>query len=217
MKTNYTVSENGIVNFSKDGKKIFFGTAAIKPPKDTTLVDFELARLDIWNYKDDYIQPQQLKELSTELKRSYLAVIKPGDSNLVQLGAEDAENISLVNEGKADYVLATSSKDSRVESQWTGRLDQTAYVISTIDGSRKLVTQKIFPTQISSASPQGRRYIYWYDPKLRNYFTYEIATGITKNVTIKIKEPLYDIENDMPDYPEAQPALPAGRIMTVIF
>ena len=199
MKTGYTVSEDGAVNFSKDGKKLFFGTAAIKPPKDTTLVDFELARLDIWNYKDDYIQPQQLKELDAELKRNYTAVIKPGDTSFVQLGAEDAENIALINQGNADYVLATSTKGNRIESQWTGRLKQTAYIISTVDGSRKLVTKNI-ATPIS-ASPQGK-YIYWYNLLSRNYFTYEVATGIIKNVTEKIKEPLYDIENDVPDYPE---------------
>ncbi|MCY7291474.1 MAG: hypothetical protein LH615_04755, partial [Ferruginibacter sp.] len=52
IKNNFTVSENAELKFSKDGKKLFFGTASIKPPKDTTLVDFELARLDVWNYQD---------------------------------------------------------------------------------------------------------------------------------------------------------------------
>jgi len=37
----------------------------------------------------------------------------------------------------------------------------------------------------------------------KNYFTYDVATGITKNVTDKIKVALYDEENDVPDYPNA--------------
>jgi len=198
MPKGYTVSDDATLSFSKDGKKVFFGTAVIKPPKDTNLVDFEEARLDVWNYKDDYLQPLQLKQLSTELARSYLAVIKPGDTSFVQLGAEDAENVSVVNEGRANYVLATSTKGNRIESQWTGRINKTAYIISTVDGKRALVTKGI-STPIYS-SPQGK-YIYWYDLKLRNYFTYEVSTGITTNATAKIKEPLYDIENDIPDYP----------------
>jgi hypothetical protein len=40
-----------------------------------------VARLDIWNYKDDYLQPYQLKNLQRELKRSYLAVIRPNEGS----------------------------------------------------------------------------------------------------------------------------------------
>ena len=198
MKLGNTVSENGNVVFSKNGKKLFFGTAAIKPPKDTTLVDFELARVDVWNYNDDYLQPQQLKQLDAELKRNYVAVIKPGDDKMIQLGADDAERITLANEGNADWVLAESTKGNRVESQWTGRVKTTAYVISTIDGHRKLVLSNSLAN--FEASPGGR-YVYWYDPVAKNYFTYDVSTAAIKNVSEKIEQPLYDEENDVPDYP----------------
>ena len=49
--------------FSKDGTRLFLGIAPERQPKDTTLVDFETARLDIWHYNDDYLQPQQLVQL----------------------------------------------------------------------------------------------------------------------------------------------------------
>ena len=200
MKLGNTVSENGNVVFSKNGKKIFFGTAAIKPPKDTTLVDFELARVDVWNYNDDYLQPQQLKQLDAELKRSYVAVIQPGDDKMIQLGADDAERITLANEGNADWVLAESTKGNRVQAQWTGRVKTSAYVVSTIDGQRKLVLANSLGN--FEASPGGR-YVYWYDPASKNYFTYNIATGITKNLTDSFPVPLYDEENDQPDYPNS--------------
>ena len=193
-----TVSENGSLVFSKNGKKIFFGTAAIKPPKDTTLVDFELARVDIWHYNDDYLQPQQLKQLDADLKRSYVAVIQPGEDKMIQLGATDAERITLADEGNADWVLAESTKGNRVEGQWTGRIKTTAYVVSTTDGHRKMVMANSLAN--FEASPGGR-YVYWYDPVAKNYFTYEVATSVIKNVSEKIEQPLYDEENDVPDYP----------------
>lgn len=200
MLLGNTVSENGSLNFSKDGKKVFFGVAAIRPPKDTTLVDFELARLDIWHYNDDYLQPQQLKQLDLELKRSYLAVTIPGSNKVVQLGDENAENIQLVNEGDADYVLANTSKGNRIVSQWTGRSLQTGYIISTTTGLKKLVKRNV--AGFMQASPAGK-FVYWYEPQTKNYFTYELATGDIKNVTAKIKVPLYDTENDVPDDPRA--------------
>ena len=200
MQLGYTVSENGNISFSKDGKKIFFGVAAIQPPKDTMLVDFELARLDVWHYNDDYLQPQQLKQLDLSLKRNYLAVTAPGVNKIVQLGDEDAENVVLVNEGNADYVLANTSKGNRIASQWTGRTLQTGYVISTATGLKKLVKRNV--PAFMQASPQGK-FVYWYEPDNRNYFTYEVATGVIRNITEKIKVPLYDTENDVPDYPSA--------------
>lgn len=200
MVIGTTISENALLQFSKDGRKLFFGTAAIKAPKDTTLVDFELARLDVWHYNDDYLQPQQLKQLDQELRRSYTAVIKPGDNKIVQLGAPDAERITLVDEGNADYVLAQSNKGYRVETQWTGRSKQNAFLISTADGRRATV----FTGELgfAQASPKGK-YITWYNPVQKNYFAYNVANGSTKNITAKIKEPLYDTENDVPDYASA--------------
>ena len=200
MRLGNTVSEDGTVVFSKDGQKLFFGTAATKPPKDTTLVDFELARVDVWHYNDDYLQPQQLKQLSAELKRSYMAVIQPTSGKVVQLGDENAETVVLVDEGNADYVLASSTKGGRIPAQWTGRGTRSAYVISTVDGTRKLVKKDAL--SFMQASPKGK-FIYWYDPALKNYFTYEVATEEIRNITKNIKVPLYDTEYDMPDYPSA--------------
>ena len=200
MQLGYTVSENGNISFSKDGKKVFFGVVAVKASRDTNLVDFELARLDVWHYNDDYLQPQQLKQLDLQLKRSFLAVAIAGSNKVVQLGDENAENVSLVNEGNADYVLANTSKGKRVESQWTGRSLQTGYIISTATGLKKLIKRDALA--FMQSSPQGK-FVYWYDPAIKNYFTYEIATGTTKNITGKIKLPLYDTKNDVPDYPGA--------------
>lgn len=200
MKLGTTISENGAVKFSKDGKKLFFGTAAITAPKDTTLVDFELARLDIWHYNDDYLQPMQLKNLNNELKRSYMAVIKPGDDRIVQLGDEDAENIALVDEGNAAWVLGESNKGSRIAIQWEGRSRTTAYYISIADGKRRLIKANSLGN--FSPSPAGK-YVYWYEPDTKEYYTWNTLSGVTKNISDKIKEPLYDVENDVPDYPRA--------------
>ena len=199
MQLGYMVSENAKVEFSKDGNKLYFGTAPVRSPKDTMLVDFELSKVDVWSYKDDYLQTQQLKNQETELKRSYVAVYHINSNKLVQLGAEDAENISIVNEGNAGWVLAESNKGNRVESQWTGRTKSSAYVINSYTGERKTIFTNLYLN--AEASPGGN-FVYWYNPVLKNYFTYEVATGITKNISEKIKVPLYDEETTCRICPE---------------
>ena len=195
-----TISENADLKFSKDGKKLFFGTAAILPPKDTTLVDFELARLDVWTYNDDYLQPQQLKQLQQELKKSYTAVAVPGQNSFVQIGADSSENISLINEGNADFVLAQSTKGNRVASQWEGRSLTNAYLVNVNTGKSALISKNNIGRV--TASPLGK-YIYWYDAIKQHYYSYNTANGSIKNITEKIKLPLYDTENDVPDYADA--------------
>ena len=192
-----TISENADLKFSKDGKNLFFGTASIVPPKDTTLVDFELARLDVWAYNDDYLQPQQLKQLQQELKRSYTAVVKPGQNSFVQLGADSSESVSLINEGNADFVLAQSTKGNRVASQWEGRALTNAFLINVNTGKSRLISKNNISRL--TASPMGK-YIYWYDPVKQNYFSFNTSNNSVKNITDKIKLPLYDTENDVPDY-----------------
>ena len=198
VKSGYTVSENAALKFSKDGKKLFFGVAPIQPPKDTTLVDFETARLDIWHYNDDYIQPQQLKQLPQESKRSLMAVLIPGEEKITQLADWDAENITLVDEGNADWVLAQSTKGNRVAASWEGRARSNAYLVDIKSGARKIVQKNLFA--FYQASPNGK-YIYWYNPESKAYFTYNVSSGKVENISKSIVQPLYDVENDIPDFP----------------
>ena len=198
MEPGFAVSENAFLNFSRDGRKLFFGIAPIRKPKDTTLVDFETARLDIWHYNDDYLQPQQLVQANVELRRSYMAVLHHGQDNFIQLGTDSSENVMLVDEGNADHVLATSTKGNRITQQWEGFTRQASYIISTRDGSRKLVRQK--QRGFAIASPKGK-YVIWYDVSEKNYYTYNVSTGVTRNVSKTIPEHLYNDEDDHPDDP----------------
>jgi dienelactone hydrolase len=196
----FTVNENVRPIFSKDGKKIYFSVSPVRQQKNSELVEFETARLDIWNYKDDYLQPQQLVNLNRDLKKGYLTVLHTDLNNTVQLGSDDAEDINLLNEGNSDFVLATSTKGSRVEAQWLGFAARTAYLISTKDGSRKKINDK--QRGVFTASPEGK-YILWYDAAARNYFTYNTANGQTKNITKPVSEGLFNDEDDTPDEPSS--------------
>ena len=193
-----TVSDSSLPKFSKDGNKLFFGLANIRQPKDTTVPEFETARLDVWHYNDDYLQPQQLKQLRMEMGRSYQAVLVGDQKKVIQLGGPDAENIYLVDEGNADFVIATSSKGSRIESQWQGFAKQSAYVISIAGGNRKTIKEK--HRGLFTVSPQGK-YVTWFDGAAKNYFSYNVGTGAIKNISKKITTPLYDDEDDHPDEP----------------
>ena len=72
-----------------------------------------------------------------------MTVLNGDDDKVIKLGADDAENITLVDpKAMPDYVLATSTEGSRIESQWEGFHARPVISISTVDGSRKLIKDK---------------------------------------------------------------------------
>ena len=199
MKIGMTVSEFGVTSFSKTGKRLFFGTAPIQAPRDTTLVEFENAKLDIWNYKDDYLQTVQLNRLQRDLQENFLAVYDISTNTIKQLGSKELPIVYQTNEGDGETFVGVTDFGKRIEGQWTGNTLKDIYAINVATGSQKLVIKDvngfISPQYIS---PTGK-YIMWYDRKAKNYFTYDGKE--TRNITSKIKVPLWNEEYDSPDYP----------------
>ena len=198
LKPGLTVSADHANYFSKDGSRLFIGMAPVRPPKDTTRVEFETARLDVWNYQDDYLSPQQLTQLNNELKRSYLAVIDRTDGQLIPLGDENCESVTPGVEGNAPYALGSSSRGYRIQQQWEESGLQKLYLIDVRNGSRKLIRENVREGGSLSA---GGKFILWYDWKQKSWWTYAIAEGKITNITKGIKQPLYDEEDDHPDDP----------------
>ncbi|HVI49106.1 MAG TPA: prolyl oligopeptidase family serine peptidase [Chitinophaga sp.] len=198
IPSKWSINSNSQIYFSKDGQRLFFGTSPILPVKDTNIVDFEVAKVDIWNYKDDYLQPMQLKNADKELKRSYTAVYYPASKRVLQLGDKDLETIVVPAEGNSAYALGVTDKDERIALQWTGRTLKTAYLVNLSDGTRKKIREKLDGEFY--ISPAGK-YISWYDMEEKQWYAYDNATGATVGLTKGIP-PVYDEEDDHPDQPE---------------
>jgi dipeptidyl aminopeptidase/acylaminoacyl peptidase len=197
MQVGMTVSENGAISFSKSGNRLLFGIAPIQPAKDTSLVDFELAKLDIWNYKDDYLQTQQLFNLQNELKRSYLTLYDFGKNKIIPLASPGLPNVVATAEGDGFRFVGITDTGRRVQAQWTGNTLKDVYAIDPSTGERTLVKKNLDGNIYPSVAG---KYILLYDNKAKNYFAWNGKE--VKNVTSKITVPLYDEENDVPSDPD---------------
>ncbi|HJW17288.1 MAG TPA: prolyl oligopeptidase family serine peptidase, partial [Flavisolibacter sp.] len=196
MRLGMTVSENGQVSFSKTGKRLFFGTVPLPRPKDTSLIDIDLVKLDIWNYKDDYLQTQQLLRLPTDVKKSFLAVYDFPSQKIRQLATEGLPTIITTNEGDGNTFVAITDTGRRVETQWLGNGKRDVYSLDTRTGVATLIRKNhdggIYPSSTG-------KFILLYDAKAKNYFSWNGKE--LKNITAKITVPLYNEENDVPDDP----------------
>ena len=197
LKEGWIVSENGSLSFSKDGERLFFGTAPKPLEKDTTLVEFEQPQLDIWSWHDDYLQPVQLLRRSRDLRQTYTAYINTSlTEKFVQLGDLDVPNVSVPNKKMADWALIGNDKAYRVQSQWDYSRYTDIYLVNVKTGERKLVKEKACFGSMS-VSPNGE-WVVLYDKINRNWLQYTIATGELKDLTGNLGVAFHDEDHDTP-------------------
>lgn len=196
IDNNTVISPDFENYFSKDGNRLYFGLAPDRPVKDTNLVDFETAKLDVWNYRDDYLQPQQLVALSSDLKKSWLSSWDLQKNTFVQLADDSCELVLPSNEGNGMYGLGMSNSGMRIEQQWKMDGAVRLYRVELATGKRVLITSRANRSTVR-LSPNGR-FVVWYDPAQKNWIAYNCETSGSRVVTKPIIVPLYQEEHDTP-------------------
>lgn len=201
IPSGYLLHPDAPTAFSKDGTRVYIGLAAAPAIKDTSLVDVETAKLDLWHYQDDYLQPQQLVELNETLKQSWLTQVNLNNGALQLLGNDSCETVVLAAGQQSRYALGMSTRGYRIQQQWTRHILGDAYCIDLATGKRKLVARGILTTT-AGISPAGK-YLTWYNPAKRHWMVYDGESGQTRTLSVGIPTALYDVEDDHPDDPPA--------------
>ncbi len=194
----WTISENANLEFSKNADRILFGTAPVLPIKDTSLPEFERVHVDVWSYKDDYLQSVQLKNIDTEIKKSYTAVYDVANAQITQYGNENTRNVITTKEGDGVWFYTVNDSGYRAASQWQGFSYSDVYAVNTLKNVKNIVQKKfrgnVYPSYTG-------KYLLMYDEVKRKYFCYNAATNKLVQVAKDIKYALYDEDNDVPDDP----------------
>ena len=195
----WLVSGESAPIFAKNGNKLFFGTNPRPILQDTTLLPEEIVNVEVWHWQDAKLQPQQKVTLDRDKKRAYWAVINLDDRKMVQLANEQIPDVELINEGNADFVLASSNvKYSNQHWDWNPKQD--VYLISTRDGAKTLVKQKLEAT--ARVSPTGK-YLYWFSNPDTAWFAHDVVQNKTIQLTNNQSVRFADEEDDHPDFPTA--------------
>ncbi len=194
MPAGYAVSEHGRVAFSKDGSKLFLGTAPIPPADPDDAPD--PIKVDIWNWKDPLLQPMQKVRAEDEQKRSYQGVLHVKGRTFVQLASSDMPGIT-VTEG-TNAGVGQSDVAYRQLVSWDGSYNDVFVVDLRTGVKEKLLEKSYFGARMSP----GGNYLLWYDDNAKAWFSQRAAAGSKAvNLTGALKVSFQDETWDTPNQP----------------
>lgn len=196
----WIVNANYTPVFSKNGQRLFFGSSPVPVVADTTRLPEEMVQVEVWGGEDGYIYPMQNKQLDTERKRSYLAVIDLASKQVMQLADLEVPTTEFGGEGDAPFVLGESDIPYRKIITWDASAYADVYLYDLQKKRRDLVAKRIKGNP--RLSPMAR-YVFWFSGPDTTWISYSIATGNTARLTTGQKVTLADELNDEPDFPSA--------------
>jgi len=196
--------------FTEDGRRLLFETQP--KPEDAGKTKDELekekkakddepeAKLDIWSWVDDALQPQQLLEAARERNRSYRALFDLRTKTVLQIATKDVPSVFIDARSVADVAVGTSSLKYAASRSWEAPGFSDSYLVDLNTGVATLVLEKKRAT--ASLAPSGN-FITWWDPDQLHQFVMSTSDQTTVNVSSDIPTSLANELHDTPSPPRS--------------
>jgi dipeptidyl aminopeptidase/acylaminoacyl peptidase len=167
-----------------DAKKIIAGKA---PPAEPG--DLEAAELVIWHWQDNRLQSHQQKEEGKDRSHSYLCAYRVKDKRFLRLADRSLREV--VPAPRARWAIGFDRRPYERGANLDGRRYQDVYVVDLESGARRLALRK--NRWALNPSPDGSHFLYYEDG---HFYTLELATGKTFNITRDTPTSFIDVEDD---------------------
>lgn len=204
-KDGYSLRSNNKLEFTNDGKRLFFGfmdadMAKMVAEKEEDVQEeiniydvdeiVEERGLDIWHGDDPRIKTHEKKTWESRKNHLYTAVYHFEDEEWIQLADHDMEDIRVAQNPKV--VLGSSQKPYLKEMTWEGFFNDWYYV-DLETGERSIIAEKL--SEGAYLSPGGNYVAYYYD---MNWHLLDIENGKTQNLTVDLEVPFFNEDHDYP-------------------
>ena len=200
LPDNWWVSEHGEVRFSEGGALLLFGTAPRPEPEaeDDTLEEDRVS-VDVWNWKDPYLQPMQLVQAEDERKRTYTAAVHLDGGAVVQMGTMDVPTVRFAAERDAAHALGVTDRPYRQLLSWDGPYDDL-YAVDLASGTPRRIAGKVGRFARATISPAGN-YAAWWSGSERQWKVARLDGGEPLTASAEVPHPVWDELDDHPHDP----------------
>ena len=190
------ITENSTYSYSHNGLHKFVGLQEVVPPKDTTLVPFELPGLDIWNWNAAEIPPSEKVNLRRDATRTYPAHVV-ATNKLKLLNDSKLTRFYLGDRGDASHNLSVRILDP-VQSQWNYQ-NPVSIELEGPSGSREIARGSFSAISLSPLA----KYVLWWDYAASGWCLYDIAAGLTRPLGTEAGISFWNEEDDHPTRPDS--------------
>ncbi|MEM9930654.1 MAG: prolyl oligopeptidase family serine peptidase, partial [Bacteroidota bacterium] len=199
MPGGYRIAKDRVPRFSDEGDYLFIGTTPRRPERDTTLLDEEIADVEVWTTHDDRMYTEENVRLRTEERRTYLAAYRTAQQDFLQLGTEDRPYDYLASDLQGHYALVYDDRPYAKSTMWEGGPSaRNTTLIDLRTGKR----QVMLDGQVTPARwLQGGKFLVWYAPADTTWNSFDPATGQVHVLTTNETGTFYDEINDRPMHP----------------
>ncbi|MBQ1936924.1 MAG: prolyl oligopeptidase family serine peptidase [Bacteroidales bacterium] len=193
IQEGFVVAANSRPSFSNDAKRILLTLQEREVVKDTTVVDFEAAQLDIWVWNKETVPPMDKVRARSASLSAVINLDQPG--TIVTLSANSHDRISYPAGATLDYAVSMDTEEYWLEDMWAqgGRTDVS--LVSMADGSRTPLAEAV--TGRFSASPYGH-YFMWFNTEDGNWYSFNIEDKEFVNITGQTGVAFWDEDDDHP-------------------
>lgn len=198
---DWMISSNRTPRFSKDGSKLYFGTAPKPAMPDTSLLKEEKAVVEVWSYTDPMLYTQQKVQLSREKRRTYLAVWHVAGNEFAQLADQSIPNVSLADEGNGEASLGYDDLPYLKRTSWEGGASyRDLYWVNSRNGVKTMIEKEMKGR--AQLSPEGK-YAIWFNAVDTAWYTSPKMTTRSVQITNNETVAFFDEDDDHPMLPSS--------------
>jgi dipeptidyl aminopeptidase/acylaminoacyl peptidase len=207
LESGFAISDKGTPAFSRDGSRLFFGVAIparVPAPAPETEPNADAAAdatandkavVDLWSYRDEYLQPVQKVRAARDRDRTFTAAWLIPEHKLLQLA--DSQMDTVTTSESPRWAMGSDDRAYRKANDYDEHYTDL-YLVDVTTGERKEVAGKSIGA--ATWSPAGGCLLQ-FDGK--DWNTISVPDGKKLNLTAGLGVKFFNEDLDTPSVPNA--------------